>query len=200
MRGWPATLEHGALRLRPLCVRDARAWSEVQSRNVAWLSPWEATLPYGHVRPSFGARVRWLRRQARNSQALPFALDVDGQFRGQLTVASMVWGSLCSGTVGYWIDQEVAGRGYMPCAVAMVIDHCLAVVGLHRLEINIRPENAASLAVVRKLGLRDEGLRARLLHIDGAWADHRSFAVTVEELAGGVHARFHTRQQQVTTP
>ena len=58
-------------------------------------------------------------------------------------------------------------------------------VRLHRVEVNIRPENAASLAVVRKLGLRDEGVRERMLHIDGAWRDHRSFAITVEELHGG---------------
>ena len=51
--------------------------------------------------------------------------------------------------------------------------------------MNIRPENAASLAVVRKLGFRDEGLRPHYLHIDGAWRDHRSFALTAEDLAGG---------------
>ena len=53
---------------------------------------------------------------------------------------------------------------------------------MHRLEINIRPENAASLAVVRKLGLREEGVLVRYLHIAGAWRDHRAFAVTQEEL------------------
>ena len=66
----------------------------------------------------------------------------------------------------------------------MLGDHCLGALGLHRMEINIRPENLASLAVVRKLGLRDEGMRERYLHIDGEWRDHRSFAVTTEDLAG----------------
>ncbi len=69
--------------------------------------------------------------------------------------------------------SEVAGRGIVPCAVALVADHCLAI-GLNRLEVNIRPENGPSLAVVRKLGLREEGLRRRLLHIDGDWRDHLS--------------------------
>ena len=50
------------------------------------------------------------------------------------------------------------------------------------MEINIRPENAASLRVVEKLGFRDEGLRVRYLHIDGAWRDHRTFALTSEDL------------------
>ena len=74
--------------------------------------------------------------------------------------------------------------------MALATDYCLLTMGLHRVEVNIRPENAASLRVVAKLGLRDEGLRQHYLHIDGAWRDHRTFAVTREELGpGGLLAR-----------
>ena len=83
-----------------------------------------------------------------------------------------------SATLGYWVDQDRAGRGIVPTAVAMATDHCFRQLGLHRMEINIRPENVASLRVVEKLGFRDEGLRPRYLHINGQWADHRSFALT----------------------
>ena len=69
----------------------------------------------------------------------------------------------------------------MPTAVAMAVDHCFGPVGLHRVEINIRPENAASLRVVAKLGFRPEGLRPRYLHIDGDWRDHLVFALNAEE-------------------
>jgi ribosomal-protein-alanine N-acetyltransferase len=80
----------------------------------------------------------------------------------------------------------------MPTAVAMAIDHCFTVAGLHRIEINVRPENLASLRVVEKLGLRDEGLRLRYLHIARAWRDHRSYAVTTEEVGpGGLLGRWH---------
>ncbi|GMA86300.1 hypothetical protein GCM10025868_15500 [Angustibacter aerolatus] len=96
-------------------------------------------------------------------------------------MAGIGWGSLRSGHIGYWIGHEFAGRGITPLAVALATDHCLRVVGLHRVEINIRPENAPSLRVVEKLGFRDEGLRERYLHIDGAWRDHRTFALTAEE-------------------
>ena len=76
---------------------------------------------------------------------------------GQLTVGGITWGSLCSAHVGYWVDQRVAGRGVMPTAVALAADHCFSALGLHRIEVNIRPENAASLRVVEKLGFREEG-------------------------------------------
>ena len=76
-------------------------------------------------------------------------------------------------------------------AVALVCDHAFGPARLHRLQADIRPENGPSLAVVRKLGLREEGLRERMLHIDGAWRDHLSFAVTAVEVPEGLHTRFH---------
>ena len=106
----------------------------------------------------------------------------------------MTWGSLCSAHIGYWVDSRIAGRGVMPTAVALATDHAFAKVGLHRIEVNIRPENAASLRVVEKLGFRDEGVRKALLHIDGAWRDHRSFALTAEEVPGGLLARWRAQQ------
>ena len=72
----------------------------------------------------------------------------------------------------------------IPTALALAGDHALGTLGLHRIEVNIRPENTASLAVVRKLGFRREGLRPHYLHIAGAWRDHVSFALTTEDLAG----------------
>jgi ribosomal-protein-alanine N-acetyltransferase len=125
---------------------------------------------------------------------MPFAVTYDGRLAGQLTVANIVWGSSCSATIGYWVDSAVAGRGVIPTAVAMVTDHCFGPVGLHRVEINIRPENAASLRVVEKLGFRDEGVRVRLLHINGTWSDHRSFALTSEEVPQGLLARWRAAQ------
>ena len=89
-----------------------------------------------------------------------------------MNVSNIVHGVQRSCTVGYWVDGALAGRGIMPTALALVIDHCFTEVGLHRVEIDIRPENTASLRVVEKLGLRREGYYERYLDIDGAWRDH----------------------------
>ena len=91
-------------------------------------------------------------------------------------------GSFRSCYVGYWVSRSVAGRAVIPTALALAGDHVLGTLGLHRIEVNIRPENTASLAVVRKLGFRQEGLRPHYLHIAGAWRDHVSFALTTEDL------------------
>ncbi|SDQ66354.1 ribosomal-protein-alanine N-acetyltransferase [Quadrisphaera sp. DSM 44207] len=186
-------LEDGDVVLRPLRLRDAAAWWELRAANVSWLAPWEATSPDG-VPPvrSFPSLVRDLNRQGRSGQALPFALEHDGRLAGQVTVGGITWGAMRSAHVGYWLDGRLAGRGIMPRAVAMAVDHCFFAVGLHRIEVNIRPENRPSLRVVEKLGLRPEGERLRYLHIDGAWRDHLAFAVTSEEVPQGLVARWRS--------
>lgn len=114
---------------------------------------------------------------------------VDDVIAGQLNVANILHGSVGSATIGYWIGKEFAGRNVIPTAVAMAIDYLFEHAGLHRVEIDIRPENQPSLRVVQKLGLRQEGLKERYIHIDGAWRDHLIFAITKEELEGTMVSR-----------
>lgn len=179
------------MRLRPIQVRDAEAWYELRARNQGWLSAWEATTPGGaSSQVTFKQMVRRLRREARAGRVLPFVVLYEGKVVGQLTVANIIWGSVCSATVGYWVDQRYAGLGIIPTAVALASDHCFRVVGLHRMEIAIRPENHASLRVVEKLGFRAEGMRPRFLHIDGQWRDHLIFALNAEEVPEGLLARW----------
>jgi len=185
--GWPAQLSAGPVLLRAPRLRDARTWSEIRLRNEMWLNKWEPTSPHGwaerNALSAWPPLVSALRKAARAGTMLPFVVTYGGQLVGQVSVSNVVHGVLRSCTVGYWVDGTVAGRGIVPTAVALAIDHCFTGVGLHRVEIDIRPENTASLRVVEKLGLRREGYYERYLDIDGGWRDHIGFAVTVEDLS-----------------
>ena len=123
---------------------------------------------------------------------MPFAIELDGELIGQLNVSGIVMGSLSSAQLGYWVSERAAGRGVTPTAVALATDYCFRRLNLHRMEICIRPENAASLRVVEKLGFRYEGLRRRYIHINGDWRDHFSFALTSEDVPEGVLARWQS--------
>lgn len=202
-RRWPVTLEHGPIRLRPLRRRDQADWDRVRRENYAWLKPWEATLPPG-ANPgptSWAGLISTFRQQARDGRMLPWTICYDERhdtigppprhvLAGQLTVSGIVGGSAGAGSIGYWVDQRWAGRGVVPTAVALAVDHCFAVLGLHRIEVAIRPENAKSLRVVEKLGFRPEGLRPRFLHIDHDWRDHLIFALHTEDVPDGLLARW----------
>ncbi|MER5641808.1 GNAT family protein [Kitasatospora sp. NPDC002227] len=185
--GWQVELREGDIALRPIRARDQRDWQEVSRRNREWLRRWEATVPPAQpgreagARPTFRQMTRYLRAEAAAGRILPFVLQYQGRLVGQLTVGGITWGSMCSANIGYWVDEEVAGRGIMPTAVALCVDHCFGVLGLHRIEVCIRPENVPSRRVVEKLGFREEGMRPRYLHIDGDWRDHLVYAMTVEE-------------------
>jgi ribosomal-protein-alanine N-acetyltransferase len=185
----------GLLELRELRRRDAAAWREVRGRNVAWLGPWEATVPPESEEqvPTFLQMVARFRAEARAGRTLAWAITLDGALVGQVTAGGITLGSLRATTIGYWIDQRVAGRGLTPLAVAMACDHCLRVLRLHRIEIVVRPENAASLRVVEKLGFRAEGARPAYLHIDGAWRDHEVFALHAEEAPVSLMAQLLAR-------
>jgi ribosomal-protein-alanine N-acetyltransferase len=198
LSGWPVWLSSEDVTVRPLAYSDARAWRESRRRNATWLRPWDATVPPGSdARPSTFRSLVWrLHKQARAGTTYPFAVEVDGHFAGQITVNNIVRGSAQFASIGYWLDHEYAGRGVMPRAVAMVIDHCFVTAKLHRIEIAIRPENSNSLRVVEKLGLREIGYAPRFLHIDGSWRDHRIYAVTVEECPEGMLARLKPHESR----
>lgn len=216
IRGWPATLSEPELLaapvvLRPVGVSDARTWHEIRGANALWLSPWEPTNPDVPANPedplrrsrsnpyvSFARRtvfwgLAWMVRsrwQSGHGGAVIWVVCYGGQVAGQLRLFSAEWGPNRSAKVGYWIDEKFAGLGIMPTALAMAVDHSFSVMGLHRIEASIRPDNKASRRVVEKIGFREEGLRLREVHIDGAWRDHICYAITVEDVPDGLLSRW----------
>jgi ribosomal-protein-alanine N-acetyltransferase len=184
------TLREGAVTLRPIRLRDARALERELMANRSWLRTWEATSPYAPMSFDTRASIRSLLAHSRTGSGLPFLVEYNGELAGQLNVSSITWGSLSSASIGYWVGEEFAGRSITPIAVALATDYCFSQLGLHRMEICIRPENAPSLRVVEKLGFRYEGLRRRFIHINGAWRDHFAFGLVAEEVRGGVLRRW----------
>lgn len=191
VQGWPARFEHGHVGVRPAVRSDAARLDALRAKNHAWLGPWDATVPAGSPTPirTHAAMIAFQRRKARDGLMMPFVVTWDKEVVGQLTVNTITRGSAMSASIGYWISQSHAGRGVTTLAVALVSDHLLTAAGLHRVEIAIRPENAASLRVVEKLGFTEIGLAPRYLHINGDWRDHRIFQVLAEDVPNGVVSR-----------
>lgn len=196
--GWPARLgplrvPAGVVRLRPVRYRDGRAWRTVRTRDREYLQRWEPNAPGSweerHSVMAWPPQWLGLRTLARRGVCLPFALTIDGEFAGQLTIGNVIRASLRSAWIGYWVASAHALGGAATAAVALAADHAFAEAGLHRLEATVRPDNVASVRVLTKLGFRQEGLFERYLDVDGAWRDHLCFAITAEEVGGGLVAR-----------
>ena len=178
----PPVITDGPLKLRTLGRHEDYSWRHLRQANRQWLSQWEATSPPGDKGEimSFRSLLKRERKQWRDETTYPFVIEFDGTLVGRVAVAGIRWGAERGGSVGYWIDQGHAGQGIVPRAVALAIEFSF-FRGLHRLEVAVRPENAASLKVAEKLGLREEGTRPSYLHINGDWRDHRVFAITQGE-------------------
>ena len=183
-------LTHGDISLRIIRHRDAKTIERLVLSNREWLRPWEATNPHGPTSFDFKAQIRSLLRALENSEGIPFVIVYKDEIVGQLNVANILHGSVSSCVIGYWIAPEVAGLGITPTAVALAMDYMFKVVGIHRVEIDIRPENEASIRVVEKLGLRYEGLKENYIHINNDWRDHYVFALTSDEVSSGVLNRW----------
>jgi ribosomal-protein-alanine N-acetyltransferase len=173
--------------LRPLTVADYDDWRAVRISSKEWLEQWEPLPDPGTPDPvadreAFRARCGAWDRQRQFDSAYGYGLFLlDGTFAGEVSLGSVLRGPFQSSFIGYWIDQDQAGHGYVPEAVALAIRYGFDALGLHRMEAAIVPRNAKSRRVAAKLGLRDEGVAQKFLQIRGVWEDHVRYAITYED-------------------
>jgi ribosomal-protein-alanine N-acetyltransferase len=175
--------------LRPLVSSDFEAWREVRIRARDWLLKWEPLPPPGVPDAAadfraFAARCGARDRERQLGTGYGFGIFVGPEgrrFAGEINLSSVQRGPYQNAYVGYWIDQQLAGNGYVPEAFVVVCAFAFEGLALHRLQASIIPRNRPSLRVAEKLGLRNEGVALRYLEINGVWEDHVRFAITSED-------------------
>ena len=119
-----------------------------------------------------------------------------GEFAGVINLNEIVFGLFQSTYLGYYGFSPHSGQGLMSEGLTLVVTRAFRRLRLHRVEANIQPKNRASIALVRGLGFRKEGLSRRYLKVAGRWRDHERWATIAEDWrprrkpgdrAGGVH-------------
>ncbi|WP_333617653.1 GNAT family N-acetyltransferase [Dietzia sp.] len=183
----PTALQVGEelVRLRPARRGDVAEWARLRSVGRGHLERWEPQLeePWEKVyapRRLKGA-LRAQRQGAKSGRMLVLAVDVNGRFAGEVSIGGIVRGANQSGWLGYWIGEEYAGRGIGTAAVAMVLDVAFGALGIERVEATVKPDNAASIAVLERLGFLEEGRLRNHLRIGGARRDHLLYAALLTE-------------------
>ncbi len=63
----------------------------------------------------------------------------------------------------------------------LVLREAFTTLKLHRIEANIQPGNAPSIALVARCGFVKEGFSERYLKVGGRWADHERWAIRSEQ-------------------
>lgn len=105
----------------------------------------------------------------------------DDQIVGVFNVSQIVRGAFRSAYLGYQVFAPFAGQRYMTAAMRLVLRYVFNTLELHRIEANIQPGNAASIALVARAGFSREGYSRRYLKVGGRWRDHERWALLVED-------------------
>jgi [ribosomal protein S5]-alanine N-acetyltransferase len=165
-----------AVTIRPIEYRDRDEFLAMVRESRELHRPWA----YPPERPE---QFDELVARARRDDVVTFVAcrDDDGAIVGVFTISQIVRGAFQSAYLGYYGSASHARRGYMRAALALVLDHAFGPLALHRVEANIQPGNAASIALARGAGFRLEGFSPRYLLIGGRWRDHERYAITAEE-------------------
>jgi ribosomal-protein-alanine N-acetyltransferase len=173
-----ATRPGSRVELRDLILSDRDAFLDMVRESRELHRPW--TYPPERA-DQFDDLVS---RTVRDDFAcLVTTLVGNGDIVGIFTISQIVRGYFQSAYLGYYASARHAGKGLMGESMALVLDHAFGPLALHRLEANIQPGNAPSVALARATGFRLEGYSPRYLLIGGRWRDHERYAITADEHA-----------------
>ncbi|HLH66799.1 MAG TPA: GNAT family N-acetyltransferase [Solirubrobacteraceae bacterium] len=166
----------GRVYLRHPARSDRGEFIELMRVSQEFHRPW-ATAPTDDER--FAAYLSDSRRP--DFEALLLCRRSDDVILGFFNLSQIVRRRLQSAYLGYAVGQPYAGQGYMREGIELVLAHAFTNLRLHRIEANIQPGNAASLALAAGAGFRREGFSPRYLKIGGRWRDHERWAILVED-------------------
>lgn len=181
----PHLVRGNGVYLRPGEMRDYEQWSSLRERSRQFLTPWEPVwAPDDLTRLAFRRRIRRNNEEIERDETYPLFIfrAEDSILLGGLTLGQIRRGVSQTGTIGYWMGAEHAGKGYMARAVRALLAAAFSSsvfgnVRLHRVEAACIPRNEASLRLLKACGFQQEGYARSYLRINGNWEDHVLFAI-----------------------
>ncbi|RDW15211.1 RimJ/RimL family protein N-acetyltransferase [Oceanobacillus arenosus] len=105
-----------------------------------------------------------------------FTMDNDALI-GTINLFEVLRGSLQGAFIGYFLDKEQNGKGFMTEAVKLVVTYAFNQLQLHRVEAGVMPHNIGSIRVLEKAGFHREGIAVKNVKINGKWEDHQVLAI-----------------------
>ncbi|MEO1194371.1 MAG: GNAT family protein [Pseudomonadota bacterium] len=172
-------LEGERVMLRPMRGKDWRQWSRLRAGSRHFLTPWEPLWASDALtRGAYRQRLKIANAEGRlgQSYSLHIFLKTEQTLIGAVTLGQIRRGVAQMGSLGYWIGEPYAQKGYMSEALGLVLHFAFRDLGLHRIEAACLPTNLPSQSLLRRMAFREEGLARRYLRINGEWHDHLLFA------------------------
>lgn len=127
-------------------------------------------------------RIRKARESSKTDQGYLYVIGLrdTGVLIGEIMLTEVVRGNLQSCWIGYFLDQDHNGKGYMTEAVQLVVKFAFQELKFHRMEAGVMPHNLGSIQVLLKAGFHKEGIARKNVKINGKWEDHQTLAILNE--------------------
>ena len=162
--------------LKVLTPEDGMDTLEYYERNKKHLGPFEP----GRDKTFYTLQVQQKilmesYKQYINGTSVNFGIYNENKFIGKVQISNIVSGIFKSAFVGYSIDVEYQGKGYMKEALNLVLEYAFVDMELHRIEASTLTNNSRSQGVLNGCGFKKLGINENYLYINGEWSDHITF-------------------------
>ncbi len=172
-------VEGNGVFLRVPRMADFDEWTHLRGQSRTFLAPWEPIWPDDDLtRAAFRRRIRRYERDLHEETGYAFLVfrTRDRAMLGGATLTNLRRGAAQAASLGYWMGQHYAGKGYMSAAIAALVPFAHSTLRVRRIEAACLLSNGASIRLLEKMNFSREGIARQYLSIAGSWQDHLLYA------------------------
>ena len=114
-------------------------------------------------------------KQLMTGTSCDMGIYIKDKLIGKIKISNIVYGVFKSGILGYSIDKEYEGKGYMKETIKLVLKYAKEYLELHRIEASALVDNERSKGALLSCGFEEVGVNKKYLFINGKWSDHITF-------------------------
>ena len=170
--------------IRLLQMKDTEAALDLEIRNKEFFKHYSVLRePDFYTYEKIKERIENGITGATNDTLYAFGifLSKTDELIGNVAISHISRGPAQSCMIGYTLDEQQNGKGYMTEAVKMAVAYGFETLKLHRIEAGVMPHNTPSIKVLEKAGFHKEGIAKENVQISGKWQDHLILAIINQE-------------------
>ncbi len=167
--------------LKNLTTNNAQEVLEYYNKNKNHLAPFEPTKDSSfHTLEVQKKLLSKSYREFVNGSSIDLGIFKEEKLIGKIKLSQILHGSFKNGILGYSIDEDEQGYGYMRESVNLLLRYAFNECELHRIEASALVNNNKSRAVLTKSGFKLIGINEKYLLINGKWEDHATYYIVKE--------------------
>lgn len=168
--------------LKNLTAGNAEELLEYYNKNKKYLEPFEPTKDSGFYTVENQRKILNNNyKEFLKGVTIELGIFKEEKLIGKIKLSRILYGSFKNGMLGYSIDEDEQGKGYMKESVNLFLKYAFDECELHRIEASALVNNKKSIGVLTGCGFKMTGINEKYLLINGKWMDHLTYYILKEE-------------------